>query len=860
MSAEVVAELRALLSGMPVDVPGSSRHHRGDVTVRIIARHRDDRVDVHVHVLGPVVEPSEILVWLEPQPPDGARRQAEPKTAGHWIARDVEPGVWTMQIDEGMPADEGEQENNDTEQPNPDGWPSPAIDDLDPRRRITALDVLAQGPEAAVPRAQLRRGLVDPAPAVRAHTLALLADRRPDDLVDVLLEALVDRAVQVQELASTALAGRLRSHHLERIAGPLVSSEFHAGPTLVDVALGIGGVAAAFGVGLGIASESPLTRAAAVRRLASVSPLGYADVGDRTAAGSISWVTVAPGDDPVEVHLPPTRVVIRRRGSDAVTVTLTAAASPLAGVWIGGATDAGWVVLRPEVDALVLTIDPSVPLLVGGVVPLDAERVGRPEWLPALASTLDRRAPSDPTFRALLDDPGLPQAARALLEGASRNVLAEATAATRRGPVAVNVLGGARTEAGEDRPSFDLPVEAALARLALARLRERVSGSCLWSLDALAAVLDLATLDADLAPDPPTAEVLDALSLLPERAIEERSARLHDAVMPLLDRLDDATVAPRVESLRQKLTSSKELELLTRVPARQFAVGRLAAVGRIIVGPDVHVAGLVPPEPVIDDRRTGNVRRVRITLDSAIGRHYSQVEHLWPAAGHNLDPAEAWPLWYHLAGLVAAWPADGRAGATDREVLAARVLVLQHLVGRGALLADHPPDAPRLWVGHLDGRTPFTAVRMTPELDGPQLTLTAHIAARPAPLVVALGPARTRRSGALATSLAFAHQAPAAAAEVLGALAELGSADADALRGAADRLQEDDGALALDGGVTPSMSAIRIAHLARERAAVEVRRDLQRWTPEDLTGRHDRRTRIDGFVDDLHELDRVLPW
>ncbi len=855
MPSDVVRELRALLSGLAVDVPGSSRHRHGDLTVRIIARRRGRQADVHVHVLGPVVEPSHIVVRLDRQPPAGDSRRAEPETVGHWVARDVEPGIWTMQIDEAIPAAE-----EDDAPENLAGWPSPTIDDLDPRRRIMALDLFAEGPEAAAAGSSLRRGIVDPAPAVRARALGLLTDRDPDDLMDVLLEALIDPSVQVQQLVSTALIGRLRPHHLERIAVPLLASAFHAGPTLIDAVHGIGGVAAAVGVGLAIASESARTRAAAVRRLPSVSPLGSADVGDRIAAGSMSWVTVEMGSSPVEVHLPPNDVIIGRRAPDTITVAVAASESSLSAVWIGGATDAGWVVVTPEIGALELTIDPSAPLIVGGVVSLDTEMLGRPEWLLALASTLDRRVASDRKFRALLDDRALPQAARAMLENSSRNVLGEASVPTRRGSILVDVLRDPRARAVEDRPSFDAPVAAALARLALARMRERTSRSRLWSLDELAAGDELAALDADIAPDPPIAEVIEALSELTDQSIAEGGARLHDELEPFLTRVGaaDAMAEPIVDVLRRELALSKEFEAFTRERSRQVVVQRQAAVGRIVVGPDVHVAGLVSTQPVHEDQRMGNVREVRITIDSSIGRHYAQLKHLWPAANEELDTARVWQLWFHIAGFTAAYPADRVARAADREVLATRMILDQHIRGLRALLADQPPEAPRLYVGYIDGRTPFSAVRMTPELDGLRLKLGARIALRSAPLVVALEPSRTQRAGALANALTFAHQAPDAAAEVVASLAQLGSVDELALRGTADWIRANTGALALDGGVTPSMWAIRIVHSARERASAAVLEALHRSTPASLAGRHDQRARIDELLDSLHELDGMM--
>jgi len=444
----------------------------------------------------------------------------------------------------------------------------------------------------------------------------------------------------------------------------------------------------------------------------------------------------------------------------------------------------------------------------------------------------------------------------------SINTMGESSVLTRIGPVLVNVLHS-RPNGGDERTSsLDQTVEAALARLALARLRERVSGSCLWSLDAFAAIDELASLNADIAPELPTAEVVDALSRLTQSVILEGGAPLHDEVMPFLTRLQQVDTSPdlTISVLRREFELPKEFESFRRKRPRQLVVSRQAAItGPIIIGPDVHVAGLVSVPAIVEDRLLGDVREVRVTMESSIERHYAELVHYWPSEGEELNTAQAAQLRYHLTGFAAAYPAAPLDRSAAHGVLAATRL-LQSLDDRRVLLTSQPPQAPRLYAGYIDETTPSSAVLMTPQRDGARLRLTCQVPARSTPLVIALEPLRTQRSGALDAAFTYAHQHPEGAAEVIDALAALESLDSDseALFGAANCIRTNAGVLPLDRGVTLSMWVIRVAHSAMERASAEVLGVLQRTTANRLAERQDRRERIDEFVEAIYEIAELL--
>lgn len=698
-----------------------------------------------------------------------------------------------------------------------------------------------------------------PAASDRARVEALPAiidddDDPSRDVAPELLDALVDAPGEVQVVAAAALSRRLRDHHLEQAIAVLLDPSLQAGEPLVRAIERIGGVTGALGVALGVLSPSPEARAAALSLLPSVSPRG-AGGPDRGAVGPVVWSTHTvpePGGVDLVVELSPGgSVALRASAAGAVTVeTRSDDEAPLSAVWLGGAAATGWVLALPG-TTFEVPVEGSDRLVVAGLVQLDVEALGRPEWEPALATTLDL-SDDGGVAASLLAKADLPPSARTMVEAAAPETLAERRVTARGRTVVVDVLTGRGRAMGDDEPLPD-PVAAAFGRLALAHTRQMVSGSPLWSLDALSAVDELAALAEDLAPPAPDDEVVAALGGLPDAAIEQGGVRLHDVLAPAVAGLG---VRHRevLDRLMHRLAEAKELEELKRDRTTQLAGARRSNIGSIVVGPDVFVAGLVPGSPRIEDVVSGHVRTVSILLEQSVGLHQRAVARAWSTVEDVGDEARVRQLAYHLAGRAAAFPAGRLARGGIEDLIGGRAALDHRVLDLTAPRSDGPPRPPRLYVGYLDARTPLAAVPMTP-IDGRshQLTVSARIAVRPFPLVIALAPSRTQRSGALDSALTFGHQAPAAAGDVLEGLAELGGTAGPALVALATQIRDDP-----DVAVSPGTEVVRTVHAARDRAAAAVLDILARSTASDLAGDERARSDLEGLLDDLLQLDRIL--
>jgi len=354
--------------------------------------------------------------------------------------------------------------------------------------------------------------------------------------------------------------------------------------------------------------------------------------------------------------------------------------------------------------------------------------------------------------------------------------------------------------------------------------------------------------------------VLDQLSSLISHEQPENAEALVVELSPYLTLLaETASVGdhPLLELVLGYRGSTGTFREFRRRRDAPLTTARLASTSQVIVGPDVRAAGLLPDGPSIEHDRSRQLRTVRIQLDGHLGHHLGRTQRLWPSTASTLEDVR-WPnLWVHLVGLSAACPADrlGLGGAytiasARRDIAAGLDGVVPHQPGSR-------PSAPVLYAGYANdpsvGATPFDA-----ESDGDRVYLTAVVANRPGPIIVALAPGRTSGEGAVGNAVTFGHFAPKEASALLGAISgPRTAASCDIAKVASEFAAVANGSDAVS--MDPGVAVLRILRSERERVADRVLRTVDRTTASRLAGSAAERYRLDEALAVLADLDELIP-